>query len=411
VASTNHAGWSAQPAPAIITLKPGASALITVVLTIPLAQLAGTPNTTIVTATSSLPAVSDSTLITTTIDNISGALFTPKSQIKVIDAGKPITFTYTLANSGSVAQSYTLALAGVPGGWSSTLTPASPTTTLAPGATQAVTLVLKAPAGTPDNTQSSVTITAACVEKPCADETATAKVTVGPPFGVGVGGNCDGPALPGVLVTCVHTVINTGFSTDTYIVSAVSPLGWSTSVAPAIVTLAPGSSSLVTITLAVPTSVDAKLQHHLIVTARSTALPSILQPLTDTTTIVQVADVSFSPSRITPTVGGQLVKFYHTVLNTGNGRDTYTITATQALNWSITIVPTTTNALPRGTYQTIEVSIQVPPGVTTVVSNRVTLRATSKVSPAIYGQLDDTIGSPQYVGIRWQFIHLPLIGR
>ena len=71
-----------------------------------------------------LPAVSDATQITTKIADISGALFSPKTQAKVIDAGKPITFTWTLANSGSIPQSYTLGQAGAPGGWISTLTPA-----------------------------------------------------------------------------------------------------------------------------------------------------------------------------------------------------------------------------------------------------------------------------------------------
>jgi uncharacterized membrane protein len=406
-ASTSRAGWSAQPVPATVTLNPGASTPIAVALTIPLGQLAGVQNTTTVIATSSLPAITDSSLITTTIASISGALFTPKSQVKVIDAGKPITFTYTLANSGSVTQTYTLAASGVPGGWTSTLTPASPTAALAPGATQAVTLVLQAPANTPDNTQASVTITAACVEKPCADATATAQLTIGPPFSVGVGGNCNGPALPGAVLTCVHTVTNTGFSADTYLNSTLSPLGWSTAVAPAVLFLAAGASGTVTITLAVPSSADAGLQHTLTFNARSTALPSVSQSLTDTTTVLQVADLSFSPDRITPTVGGQLVQFEHTLLNTGNGLDTYTITATQVLNWNITVVPTTTNALPRGTYQTIQVSIQVPPGATTVESNRITLRATSTFAPAIYKEVNDVVGTPEFVGKRWRFMYLP----
>jgi uncharacterized membrane protein len=407
VASTNRAGWSAQPVPDTITLNPGASALIPVVLTIPLGQLADLENTTIVTATSSLPAAFDTTHITTTIDNISGALFTPDSLIKVIDAGKPITFTFTLVNSGSVPQSYTLTQSGAPSGWISTLAPSSPTATLAPGATLAVTLVLQAPAGTPDNTPANVIITAACIEKPCADATASAHLTIGPPFSVGVGGNCDGPALPGAIVTCVHTVTNTGFSSDTYLNTTLSQLGWSTAVAPALLFLEPGATGTVTITLAVPSSADAGLQHLLTFTARSTGLPSVSASLTDTTTVLQVGGVSFSPSRSTPTVGGQLVQFQHTVLNTGNGLDTYTITATQALNWGITIVPTTTNALPRGTYQTIQISIQVPPGATTVESNRITLRATSTFAPAIFEELVDIVGNTQYIDTRWHLIYLP----
>jgi uncharacterized membrane protein len=408
--STNTNGWTARTIPAGVTLNPHATIPILVEVTIPLGQLANAQNTTTITATSSLPAIHPNAAITTTIAAISDARFDPSPQEKVGDAGHPITFTFSLINSGSIPQSYTLAAAGVPVGWSSTLTPNVATPTLAPGATQPVTLILTAPAGTPDNTQATVTITATCVQQACpAAKTAVAHAVIGPPFSVGLGGNCNGPALPGALVTCVHTVTNTGFSTDTYLVSTISPLGWSTSVAPAIMSLAPGSTGLVTITLSVPTAAEAGLQHVLAVTVRSTALPTIVQSLTDTTTILQVGGVSFSASRIAPTVAGQLVQFEHTVLNTGNGLDTYTITATQVLNWSITIVPTTTNTLPRGTYQTIQISIQVPPGVASVESNQIRLRATSTFAPAIFDELVDTIGSPQNVGVRWHFTYLPVL--
>lgn len=406
-ASASRAGWSARVVSPSVTLNPGASTPIAVEVSIPLGQLAGVTNTTTVTATSSVPAVSDTALITTTIADISGALLRPASQQKVIDAGKPITYTFTLFNSGSVDQSYTLSQAGAPGGWTSTLTPTT-TPTLAPGASQTVTLVLQPPAGTPDGTQASVTITAACVEKPCTDATATAQLTVGPPFGVGVGGNCDGPALPGAVLTCVHTIVNTGFSPDTYRISTLSPLGWSTAVAPALLSLAPGASGTVTITLTVPSSADAGLQHLLTVRANSTALPSITQTLTDTTTILQLAGISFSPNRVAPTVGGQLLQFQHTLLNTGNGLDSYVITATQDLNWSITIVPTTTSALPRGTYQTVQVSVQVPSGATSVVTNRITLRARSTFAPALSEEVVDTVGIVGAPNVRYLNVYLPV---
>jgi parallel beta-helix repeat protein len=406
-ATASRAGWSARVVSPSVTLSPGASTPIAVAVTIPLGQLAGISNTTTITASSSVPAVAATALITTTIADISGALFTPVSQEKVIDAGKPITYTFTLVNSGSVDQSYTLTQAGAPGGWTSTLTPTT-TPTLAPGASQAVTLVLQPPAGTPDGTPASVTITAACVEKPCADATATAKLTVGPPFSVGVGGICDGPALPGAVLTCVHTIVNTGFSADTYLVSTLSPLGWSTAVAPALLFLAPGASGTVTITLTVPSSADAGLQHLLTVRARSTALPSIFQTLTDTTTILQLAGISFSPNRVAPTIGGQLLQFQHTLLNTGNGLDSYVITATQNLNWSITIVPTTTSALPRGTYQTIQVSVQVPSGATTVVTNRITLRARSTFAPSLSEEVVDMVGVVGAEGTRYLNTYLPV---
>jgi parallel beta-helix repeat protein len=407
VASSSR-GWSVQPIPSNVTLNPGQSKPIDVRMIIPAGQIAGVSNTTTVTATSQLPATKATAHITTTIAAVAGVTLTPKLQQKTIDAGKPMTFTFTLQNSGSIAQAYTIANTASPAGWTSTLTPLT-TPSLLPGQTQLITFTLKAPAGTPDGTVGSVDITATCAA--ACSATATAKLTIGPPFGVGTGGVCNGPALPGAIVTCVHTITNAGSTPDNYVLTALSPLGWRTTISPPSVFLDPGASQTITVTLAVPTSADAGLQHVLQVKARSTAAPAFFSQLTDTTTVMQVGGVSFSPSRSAPLAGPQLLQFQHTVLNTGNGLDSYTITATQDLNWSITIVPTQTQALPRGTYQPILVQVQVPPGLLSVTVNRITLRATSTFTPTVYDELIDTVGTFGAPGVQYHSVFLPAIFR
>jgi uncharacterized membrane protein len=167
----------------------------------------------------------------------------------------------------------------------------------------------------------------------------------------------------------------------------------------------------VTVTLTVPTSADAGLLHVLTVRVRSTALPSVFETLTDVTTILQVPGLSFSPNRVAPTIGGQLLQFQHTLLNTGNGVDSYVIDVTQDLNWNITILPSTTSALPRGTYQTIQVSVQVPPGTVSVVTNRIRLRARSTFAPSLSDEVVDTIGIFGAPGILYRYTYLPVQAR
>ncbi|HJZ46419.1 MAG TPA: hypothetical protein VKE41_04610, partial [Roseiflexaceae bacterium] len=103
-----------------------------------------------------------------------------------------------------------------------------------------------------------------------------------------------------------------------------------------------------------------------------------------------------------------LLQFQHTLLNTGNGPDSYTISATQDLNWSITVVPTTTAVLSRGTYQTIQVSVQVPLGTTSLMTNRIILRATSKFAPGLSEEVVDIVGGVGEIPGRFHYRYMPI---
>jgi uncharacterized membrane protein len=388
LAATSSAGWGVRPIPAQITLNPGASADIDVELTIPPGLAAGADNTTTVTATSSLagPPVRATALITTEVAVAPGATFLPDFLDKSVLAGQPMTFTFTLQNSGSISQSYALSTDGVPVGWTSELTPTD-TPQLAPGQSLSVRLVLRPPANVPTGTITDVTIEAVSDQAPFPTAEATARLRIGPSFNAGLDGQCDVEALPGDRVVCAHTVTNTGLSSETFAIVTTSPLGWEAAASPASVLLAPGASATVSVTLQVPSSADAGIVHELTVAVRSTATGQTQAAVVDTTTVKHFAGVSISPSQLRPPLIGGVVVFQHVLLNTGNAPDSFVISATQQLDWPITIVPTRTATLARGASYPVEIRVQVPSGRPEAPINRIHVTATSVSDPSVSADL------------------------
>jgi uncharacterized membrane protein len=394
-----------------VPLGPGASAPILVELTIPPGQAVDPPNTTIVTATSSLspPLVQASARIITSLAAVPGVTLLPASQSLTAKAGTPLTFTFTLQNSGSISQTYAITRTNVQSGWSAVLTPTA-TSLLAPGQSIPVWLVVTAPANTPDGVYPAISVTATSNSAPNPSATAFANVRIGPPFGVIVDPDSQKSALPGALVQYTEFVTNTGLLSDTFLLSVLSPLGWDTEVAPPSVLLAPGASRQITVTVSIPTSAEAGLDHQGIVIARSTSQPSIMDQADIKATVLQVAGVSLSPSRVTATDPGKLIRFQHVLLNTGNGADRFLISATQEQNWTITIVPTQTVVLGRGVSYPVEIQVQVPPGTPVTTIDHITVRATSAFAPSVFDQLVDVIGA-QFVQETNRHIYLPLVMR
>ena len=117
LAATSSRGWSARALPASAMLGPGATAAISVELTIPPGVAPNIGNTTTITASSSLPNVPPATAqITSTVAAAPGVSLLPPQIEQAIAAGKPITLSFTLQNTGNISQSYTLTTTGVPQG-------------------------------------------------------------------------------------------------------------------------------------------------------------------------------------------------------------------------------------------------------------------------------------------------------
>jgi uncharacterized membrane protein len=388
----SSSGWNVQVLSPTVTLDPGANSQVKVETRVPPGLLADFVATTTVTATSSLPGVSDPAVITTTIAAVPGVELTPASQELTVLAGNSATFNFTLINSGSITQSFTITATNVPAGWDSSLAPLS-TAVLQPGETVPLTLTLTAPGDAADGTVANVTLTATCVEDSCSDS-ALATARVGPPVDTKIGEDCTQAVLPGTLITCRHTITNTGSISGTFGLTLTSKLGWTATYTPSAVFLAPGSTKNITLTIVVPTSAPASVAEMLILTARSTQFPGVTRQVSDTITVLQFAGVSFTPSLVRPLTPGQTITFLHTLQNIGNGLDRFNITTSQDFNWPITVTPLQTASLAPGVNFPVEVRVQVPANVPPKTINRIKVRATSVFSPTVFMEVTDTVGAP-----------------
>jgi uncharacterized membrane protein len=205
--------------------------------------------------------------------------------------------------------------------------------------------------------------------------------------------NNQGTTLPGRLVQYTHLLTNTGRFSETINLSAQSRLGWDTFVAPITIQLGPEQTVPVSVTIIVPAFASAGSIDETTVTARVARQPNVFDQVVNTTTVSQFASVDISPDRRLPLERGKRVRFEHIVTNLGNGNDTFVISATSDVNWSVTVTPSVTAALGRGISYPVDVEVQIPADADENALVRFRIRATSKFDPAVTQEAIDTIGS------------------
>jgi uncharacterized membrane protein len=130
-------GWSSE-----VTLAPGASTTVGVLVLPQADRPAGEVDTTILTATSSLaPSVSASVVYTTTVNQVAG-LQVSTGLTTTGEAGETVTFTHVITNAGNGTDTYQL---GVDSslGW---IVDVSANPTLAAGASASVVVTVEIPA-------------------------------------------------------------------------------------------------------------------------------------------------------------------------------------------------------------------------------------------------------------------------
>ena len=414
-------GWTASvtPAPNVL-LQPGESKQVALVVRIPPGQPVSVSNVTTVNATSSLPAVNVAATATTNIKPVAAGLFRPLNPIKGALAGETISFDFTLLNSGSLDQTFTTAIASTNGTTATTILTVTSPIALAPGASTPARLTVAVPPDVPDGYEVKIlirsTLSPGNPTPPIAAVAETlATVRVGPPYDVIVDPDRAGTALPGAAVEYTHVVTNTGRFEDSYALSTVSSLGWRSSVAPARVRLLPGESAPVVVTVFVPTSAESNAIDTTALTARSVADSTVSEQATAATRVLQIAGADLSPSLSARLTLGKTIAFQHTLLNSGNGRDSYVITATQTLNWRVQIdytAPPTKHG--RGISLPVQVIVTIPADAPANALDQITIRATSKFDSTVYSEVVDTIApimtqsTPSTPGQR---VYLPLIAR
>ena len=412
-ASQSARGWVATTVPATVEVPARQSVEVKLVVQIPPGQPVSVFNISTVTATSSQPAVTASATVRTNIAAVAGALIEPANPVRPALAGETVTFDFSLLNSGSLPQTFTTVAVEVINTASATfLFTGTTNLALAPGERAPLKLSVVVPAGTLDNTEFVARITATS-SPGGATATTLATVRIGPPYDVLVAPDRRSSALPGAIVQYTQYVTNTGRLEDSYSLAVRSSLGWRATVSPSSVRLQPNAGAAVLVTVEVPSSAEANVIDTTVLTARSVADPVVRGSATSATRVLQVAGAVLSPNNRAALVPGRVIAFQHTLLNSGNGRDTYTISVTQTLNWDITIdytVPPTRH--PRGVGLPVQVIVSVPANAPADAINSIIVRATSKFNPAVYSEVLDEVApfTIQSVDDRRR-LYLPLISR
>ncbi len=164
-------------------------------------------------------------------------------------AGQTVTYTLSITNTGTTADSFDLSASGQT--WNTSLSTAL--VSLAPSAAKNFTVTVAIPPGTADQDTDTVTITATSQgDSSITDSAALTTTSVSAPvYGVALSADesLSGPAGGQVIYSL--TVTNTGSAADTF---DLLPAGnsWTTTLSAQVVTLAAGASQDVAVTVSIP---------------------------------------------------------------------------------------------------------------------------------------------------------------
>jgi uncharacterized membrane protein len=292
--------------------------------------------------------------------------------------GQEVTYTFTLTNTGSITDTFSLAASG--NLWPVQLSQAS-VGPLAPGDSAGVQMTVQPPWNAEQGEVSMTTLTATSQGNPyqSASQSVSTTIHITPGVSVTPPGTQE-QALPAETVQFTLQVTNTGDFTDTFAVEIES--AWPVTLSPT--SLAPLASSATTSLLVyvhIPASILFSQTEVTTITLRSQHDANVL----DTALLETVVDiqrgVSLAPtSAETQGLPGETVHYQLFVTNQGNFTDTFTITS--AGGWPIA-APTTVGPLGASNSAGLTVDILVPVTTTLTQTDVHTITVRSQADPSI----------------------------
>lgn len=186
---------------------------------------------------------------------------------------------------------------------------------------------------------------------------------------------------PGEEVSYFHTLVNRGGGTDTFILSVQSSSNWAVVERPSLLTLAPGESAKISVTVKIPDHVLAGATHMVTVTAVSLANTAVVDMVTDVTTANQVASLELSADAFGQILPNGLLTYTHRLTNTGNGTDSYRLTVNGG-----TLIGPSLVSLPSGAVISLTVAATAP-CVTSGTLQIATLTVVSLSDPMVQGSI------------------------
>ncbi|MGB5059116.1 MAG: FixG Ig-like domain-containing protein, partial [Candidatus Promineifilaceae bacterium] len=209
---------------------------------------------------------------------------------------------------------------------------------------------------------------------------------------------------PGATVVYQVEIGNTGNSTDTFTIAADSTLGWlATTFAP--VTVGAGMTITLPVTVTIPTTAIAAAEDVTTLTIASSLSSGVSGDVRFTTTANQVAAVSLATAAPQSAEPGTAVTYTHPLRNTGNGVDTFVLTAVSNHGWPVTTSGNPT--LDPGETAVVQVVVHIPAGVAPNTVDRTTLTARSAFDNGVLATAVDVT-----TAVRSEYIvYLPMMLR
>lgn len=411
-------GFSADPPATVAAVPPGAERLVLFAVRLPAAAPAGTTGALTLTATSAQGAPSQSVSDTVTVDEADNARLevVGPAQQTVFTSGAPAVAIYTLNlfNTGNTTISYTLRLnpASLAGGWTAGVTPTL-TVALPPSATAPtlLTVQVSVPAdavGTQAVTVETLRGDGAGPVLAAAPLTTTAQLIATGDLLTPVENR--GFGLPGETVVYTHTLRNVRTVADTFVFSALTPLGYEVTLPPATF-LQPGEEREVSVSIRIPSGVFSNTVDAMRLSVQSVSDPNVAADAREYTSIRQVVSAVMSPEYIRVVRAGEQVQVTHQLLNTGNATDTFVLTYVQTLNWNVVLQPSQRTLGPNQQAPFITLDVSVPASAPPGSVNRIRVRAQSQSDPAKVFEVENLFVIPVALPQVTYEVYLPLVQR
>ena len=302
-----------------------------------------------------------------------------------------VSFVHTLKNTSNGDDSYPIQVTPSAGLELVTLTPVSPIS-VARGASVQVTIQARVKAGTLESTdveQISVTAQSVSTPQPVA-QTQTDKVTV---LGAAVAtlsvspASSPSPVQPGSTVRLTYTLKNDGNKAGSFGPLSLSlpgvPTGWTSSfVDPADCgSLAAGASCeiKVDVVLAAKAYAGDNLVRANVGSANAAAIIKV----------AAVPGVVFDSAQQGSAEPGATISYVHTLTNTGNVTDSFTLTTQAAAGWSASVASSLVSNVPPGASRQVTLDVTAPAVALAGSTGDVTLTATSGVDTNVQASVTD----------------------
>ena len=362
--------WEAVAPSTVGPLAPGASAAITVRVTVPSnAGCGATDAVTLTVASQGNPVRTAAARITTSAAAVYGARVAVTPAQLAGDPGAALRASLWVTNTGNCGDTFALSAAGP---WAVTLPPTT-------GAVQAggritVPVTVTIPAAALAREAAVTTLKATSQADPGVAATALLTATANAVYGVTLAPEAAaGNGRAGQTVVYTLTLSNAGNAEDTYVLTADGAL-WDTVIAPMSVTLEAAAATPVTVTVTVPAGTPPGAMD----TAAITATGAGVSATSHVTTTAGAGYGVILDAAVTAgeTLAGRTITYTVWVTNTGDYTDTFDLTVA-GNTWPVTLSQDSVE-LGAQAGTAVQVEVTVPATASGGDSDTTTLTATSR---------------------------------